>query len=72
MLYRGGYANLMPSLKGLDDNDRWDLNNTRCKYRIAKQGLKGPKGQEIDVKILPDNSAVKFSSGLLTTQNVEE
>ncbi|KAK7403904.1 hypothetical protein QQX98_010311 [Neonectria punicea] len=60
---------------GLDDNERWKRNNRRFQERIFKQvqkGQKGLNGGKIDVKIIADNHAVKFSSGLSTTESIEE
>ncbi|KAH7142833.1 hypothetical protein B0J13DRAFT_526280 [Dactylonectria estremocensis] len=67
-----GLGNRVKFPHGLDDNERWKRNNSRCQERIIKHGQKGLNGEKFDVKVIADNNAVKFSSGLSTTDNIEE
>lgn len=56
---------------GFEDKKRWELNNARCKDKI-QNGRMAPEGGTIDVKIIPDNNPVKYSSELSNIEYVEE
>ncbi|PQE32882.1 hypothetical protein CJF32_00001364 [Rutstroemia sp. NJR-2017a WRK4] len=67
-----GLGNRKKFPRGLEDNERWSWNNTRCQKNIINRGGTGPNGKDIDVKVIADNNPVKFSSEFSTTEKIEE